>query len=214
MKYQLVIFDWQGTLTDLSAQFVNQFCQTVDTIGLPKVEPAKVIELMHLDICYLIQKLYPEPNYQTQRSALLNHFNLYRLHHHHDVCLYEGVEPLLQKLQSHYVHIGIATAASTATIEAELKYAKLESLVDAYKTPDHSLCKPAPDMLNDLMSEFGCSSEETVMIGDSRCDFEAAMNANVDFIGLHLRSELLVQDILGAQGKVASSIDELHFLLN
>lgn len=212
--YQLVIFDWQGTLTDLRAQFVNQFCHTVDIIGLPKVEPDKVIALMHLDICYLIQKLYPEAAYQTQRAALLNHFNLYRLHHHHDVCLYAGVEELLRKLRNEHIHIGIATAASTATIEAELKHAKLESLIDAYKTPDLALCKPAPDMLIDLMAEFGCDQQETVMIGDSRCDFEAAMNAKIDFIGLHLRSETLVQDILEAKGKVASSIEELHLLLN
>ncbi len=214
MKYQLVIFDWQGTLTNVTLQFAQQFCNTAETLGLPKVEISEVIELMHLDICYLIQTLYPNAACQTQRSAMLHHFNLHRLHHHHHVCLYPGVKTLLQQLRENDVYIGIATAASSATLTAELTYAKLMDCVDAYKTPDHTLCKPAPDMLNELIDEFGCSQKNTVMIGDSRCDFDAAANAGVDFIGLHLRSDAICQDVINSGGKVAFEISELLPLLN
>ncbi len=182
--------------------------------GYSKLRKAEVIELMHLDICYLIQTLYPNAACQTQRSAMLHHFNLHRLHHHHHVCLYPGVKTLLQQLRENDVYIGIATAASSATLTAELTYAKLMDCVDAYKTPDHTLCKPAPDMLNELIDEFGCSQKNTVMIGDSRCDFDAAANAGVDFIGLHLRSDAICQDVINSGGKVAFEISELLPLLN
>lgn len=214
MKYKLVIFDWQGTLTDLSTQYAQQFCLVADKVGLPKVTIEQVKQLMHLDLCYLIQTLYPEPAFQTQRSALLDNFSLYRMHHAHDVCIYAGVKTLLLQLREQGAFLAIATASSLATLLAELNYTELKEYFDAYKTPDHTLCKPAPDMLNELMAEFDVEQSETVMIGDSRCDFDAANNAGVDFIGIHLASETLSQDILAASAFVVTDVSELYPLLN
>ncbi len=214
MKYKLVIFDWQGTLTDVIGQFVKQFFDSAKLIGLPDVDESKLRSLMHLDICYLIQTLYPESVYSSKRSAMFNYFIDYRMHHGHDVCVFPGAKQLIMRLIENNVFIGIATAASLITLKEEVAYAGLTELIDACKTPDHTLGKPAPDMLNELMAEFDCEPKETVMIGDSRCDFEAAQHAKVDFIGLHIRSDALTRDVLNHQSCVACDVSALLPLLN
>lgn len=63
------------------------------------------------------------------------------------------------------------------------------------------------------MDEVGCDKSNTVMIGDSRCDFEAALNANIDFIGIHLRDETLLSDVSKSSNFVADSIASLDSFL-
>jgi len=214
MKYKLVIFDWQGTLTDVVGQFCKQFCHVASSLGLPMINNDKLNPLLHLDICTLVQTLFPEPENHTKRMRMVECFTNYRMHHGHDVCLYDGVQFLLERLNRHDIFIGIATAASQQTITTELACTGLSPLIDAYKTPDHTLCKPAPDMLNELMDELGVNKSETVMVGDSRCDFEAAQHANIDFIGIHMANNALVSDIVESSNCVAKDISSLVTLLN
>ena len=120
---------------------------------------------------------------------------------------------LLENLHQKHIFIAIATAASVSTIEAELEFSNLTKIFDAYCTPDHCLCKPAPDMLNQLMAELGCEMKQTIMIGDSRCDFEAAVHAGVDFIGIHMTNEELITEILDSGNHCVDNISELLPLL-
>ncbi len=212
MKYQLIIFDWQGTLTDIVNQFSSQFVHVSKMLGLPDVEQEKVNSLMNLNTCQLVQTLFPSAD-NHKLTSMLEHFNNYRMQHNHDVCLYSGVRELLELLHEKSLFIAIATAASVNTIEAELEFSNLSKVFDAYCTPDHCLCKPAPDMLNQLMAELGCEPSQTIMIGDSQCDFEAACHAGVDFIGIHMTNELLITEILEANHQCVDSISQLLPLL-
>lgn len=209
MKYKLVIFDWQGTLSDYIGQFAKQFCDVAVQIGLPKIENSQLRPLAHLDLCMIVQNLFPDAEYHTKRMRMVEYFKSYRMHHGHEACLYDGASDLIKKLHEDNVFIGIATAASEQTLKAELTYSGLSTLVDAYRTPDHTLGKPAPDMINELIDEFGCEKNETVMIGDSRSDFESAQHANVDFIGIHIENKHLISDILASSNLIAHDIAAL-----
>lgn len=212
MKYKLVIFDWQGTLIDVMGQFVFQFITVSERLGLPKVNPDEVMSSVHLDLCTLIQTLFPAVE-SHKKQVFIEQFNHYRMHHCHDVCLFEGVNSLLSRLHKKNVFVGIATAASLAMLKEELAFSGLSPFIDVIKTPDHTLCKPAPDMLNEIMAEVGAEKVDTLMIGDSRCDFEAAQNAGIDFIGIHLREQSLITEVLEASGSVVDSIASLNDVL-
>lgn len=212
MSYQLIIFDWQGTLSDSIGQFINEFRTVAKKLGLPQIDIAQLRKLITLDLCTIVQTLFPdESTYkQTQLIELLND---YHLHHIHDVCLYPGVVELLNHLQQERKFLAIATSASQNSISQQLEHIGVTHLFDVVKTPEHTSCKPAPDMLDEIISELAMEKQQAVMIGDSRCDFEAAQNAHIDFIGVNIIDQQLVEDIKAKEQKVVADIEELTSIL-
>lgn len=212
MKYQLVIFDWQGTLTDASRQFVEQFYYVAQCIGMPQIDKKILNGIAGHDLSLLIPRIFPgsDPHKQAVMMEQLQH---YQMQHRHDVYLHQGVSALLNALRDANIFIAIATAASANTIQQELSFTGMDSCFDAVKTPDFSLTKPAPDMLNELMDEFGCDKQHTLMIGDSPCDFGAAQNAGVDFIGIHLWDKALEQTLKTSDISYVENIAQLREVL-
>ncbi len=213
MSYQLIIFDWQGTLTDVRGQYVAQFIEVAAQLGITGIDEAELRERVDMDICQLVTTLLPNID-KHQQFTLIENFKDYRMHHYYDVCLRPGVQPLLDGFKKAGYWLAIATSASLATIEKELSASGLSQLFDVIKTPDHTLNKPAPDMLNEIMVELNCDPKQTVMIGDSRCDFEAAQHAKVSFVGVHIRNQNLLNDIDQADFLSLDKIVDLPSLMD
>ena len=85
-----------------------------------------------------------------------------------------------------------------------------KKLVEIYGGDTFEVKKPHPKPLQEMMTLAGVSPGETVMIGDSKADVEAAINAGTHFIGVSFgfnsRERL---KSFGAQ-YIVDHFDELH----
>jgi phosphoglycolate phosphatase len=61
---------------------------------------------------------------------------------------------------------------------------ELQGMFDATRTADETSSKPHPQMLLELMAEFGVAPERTLMIGDTTHDLQLAANAGTASIGV------------------------------
>lgn len=92
--------------------------------------------------------------------------------------LYDGIEPLLERLSRMGCALGVATSRTRAEVEADPILGSIARyfpiLITADDTPLH---KPHPDPLLAYMARAGCAAEQVLFIGDSAYDMQCAAAA-------------------------------------
>jgi phosphoglycolate phosphatase len=109
-----------------------------------------------------------------------------------EIHLFEGVIEMLLALKAQHYWVTIGTGKSRkgldVTLEREVQvngaHVKLASLFDGTRTADQTQGKPNPQMLFELMREFGVDAGRTLMVGDTTHDLQMALNAGVDAVGV------------------------------
>jgi phosphoglycolate phosphatase len=182
-RFDLIVFDWDGTLFDstaLIATCIQQACQDLGVAVPSRAEAAYVIGLGLNDaLAHAAPGLAPERYPELARR--------YRHHYfadEHGVTLFDGVAELLVELKARQHWLAVATGKSRLGLNSALQSSELGHLFDATRTADETAGKPHPRMLLELISEFGVDAERTLMIGDTTHDLQLAANAGTAAIGV------------------------------
>ncbi len=182
-QFDLVVFDWDGTLFDSTAVIVRSIQNACADLGLPvpdKTQAAYVIGLgLHDALAHVAPTLAPE------RVPELG----VRYRHHyfasqHELSLFEGTLALLSALKSRHHWLAVATGKSRVGLNEALTHVELRGVFDGTRTADETASKPHPRMLLELMDEFGVAPERTLMIGDTTHDLQLAVNAGAHSVAV------------------------------
>lgn len=182
-QYELVVFDWDGTLMDSAAaivQAISSACRDLD------VEPPTEERARHVIGLGLVDALrHAVPNLPASRYAqMADRYRHHYLSEDHTLTLFAGVRDLLDALQAAGLTLAVATGKSRRGLDRALGHSGLAPLFQATRCADESFSKPHPAMLDELMSELGVAPEATVMIGDTIHDLQMARNAGVAGVGV------------------------------
>ncbi|MDP2262278.1 MAG: HAD-IA family hydrolase [Hydrogenophaga sp.] len=208
-QFDLIAFDWDGTLFDSTALITRCIQSAVVDVGgaLPSRESASYVIGMGL-----MQALaHAAPDVPPEQYPLLG--ERYRHHYmaaQHDISLFEGVLPLLGELKTRQHLLTVATGKSRGGLDEVLHTVELVGVFDGSRTADETAGKPHPLMLHELMAEFGVPPERTLMIGDTTHDLQMALNAGCASVGVSYGAH--EPDAFHALGPlhVAHSVRELH----
>jgi phosphoglycolate phosphatase len=182
-RFDLIAFDWDGTLFDSTAIIARCIQAAVRDVGgkEPTYEAASYVIGMGL-----MQALaHAAPDVPPERYPLLG--DRYRHHYfaiQHEISLFDGVLPLLAELKARKFLLTVATGKSRRGLDAALGTAALAGTFDASRTSDQTAGKPDPLMLLELMNEFDVPPERTLMIGDTTHDLQMALNAGCASVGV------------------------------
>ncbi len=208
-RFDLIAFDWDGTLFDSTAIIARCIQAAVRDVGgkEPTFEAASYVIGMGL-----MQALaHAAPDVPPARYPELG--DRYRHHYfaiQHEISLFDGVLPLLDELKSRGFLLTVATGKSRRGLDEALHTSTLAGIFDASRTADQTAGKPDPLMLNELMAELGVPPERTLMIGDTTHDLQMALNAGCASVavsyGAHEPSAFAELKPLA----VAHSVAELH----
>lgn len=181
--YDLVIFDWDGTLYDSTALIVRCIRSACSDLGLPvpsAQDAAYVIGLgLHDALAHVAPTLPPE-----RVPELGLRYRHHYLSRERELSLFEGVLPMLQTLKERNHWLAVATGKSRVGLNEALGHVDLHGVFDGTRTADETASKPHPRMLLELMSEFGVEPDRTLMIGDTTHDLQLALNAGVHSIAV------------------------------
>jgi phosphoglycolate phosphatase len=182
-QFDLIAFDWDGTLFDSTALIVRciqDACRDVGTAVPSNEQAAYVIGLGLRDAL-----LHAAPGFPPARYPELG--DRYRHHYfarQHELVLFEGTLAMLSALKARNHWLAVATGKSRRGLDEALASAELKGVFDATRTADETASKPNPRMLLELMGEMGVAPERTLMIGDTTHDLQMAANAAVPSIGV------------------------------
>ena len=175
-QFDLIAFDWDGTLYDSTQIIVRCIQAAVADVGgkVPNDEQAGYV----IGMALIPALAHAAPDVPKEKYAQLG--ERYRHHyalHHNDLSLFEGILPLLQSLRERQHILTVATGKSRKGLDEALRQVALRGMFDGSRTADETAGKPDPRMLHELMAEFGVSPERTLMIGDTSHDLQMAQNA-------------------------------------
>ncbi len=182
-RYDLIAFDWDGTLFDSTAIIARSIQAAVVDVGgeKPTFEAASYVIGMGL-----MQALaHAAPDVSKEMYPQLG--DRYRYHYfasQHEISLFEGVSPLLADLKNRGHHLVVATGKSRRGLDEALGNVALAGMFDASRTADQTAGKPDPLMLLELMAEFDVPPDRTLMIGDTTHDLQMALNAGCPSVGV------------------------------
>jgi phosphoglycolate phosphatase len=175
-QYDLIAFDWDGTLFDSTKIIVRCIQNAVADVGgsVPSDrEAAYVIGMGLMDALAHAAPDVPRERYPELGASYRKHY----LTHQEDLSLFDGVLPMLAELRARRHILAVATGKSRRGLDDVLRTVELAGLFDASRTADETAGKPDPRMLHELMREFGTEPERTLMIGDTTHDLQMALNA-------------------------------------
>ena len=183
LNFDLIAFDWDGTLFDSTQIIVRSIQLAVADVGgtVPSNEAASyVIGLGLMEALAHAAPDVPQARYPELGQRYRHHYGV----HQNDITLFEGVLPLLLDLKERGHFLTVATGKSRRGLDEALQDVELKGCFDSSRTADETAGKPHPRMLNELMSEFGVKPERTLMIGDTTHDLQMALNAGCASVGV------------------------------
>lgn len=178
LKYQLICFDWDGTLFDSTAVIVSCIQQAVVDLGGARPDAGAAAQVIGLSLGPALARVAPDIA-PGRELALRNRYLYHWARHQDDVQLFEGVLPLLHALRRKGHDLAVATGKSRRGLDSALMRPELQGIFHASRTADETAGKPDPQMMQELMDELACTPEQTLLVGDTTHDLKMAVNAGV-----------------------------------
>ena len=212
LRFPLLVFDWDGTLIDSAAAIVESIQEACRDLGIPVPDHARAAHPIGLGLRQTLEQAIPGLSSQ-EFPRVAERYRHHFLARDPVLPLFPGTGAMLASLQETGHLLAIATGKSRAGLSRALRQTGLDRYFSATRCADQCASKPAPDMLDELMAEFGAEPAETLMIGDTVHDLQMAANAGVAALavsyGAHPRESLLAMNPLAC---VASTGELLQWL--
>ena len=209
LNFDLIAFDWDGTLFDSTQIIVRSIQAAVADVGgtVPSDTAATyVIGLGLMEALAHAAPDVPEARYPELGQRYRHHYGI----HQNDISLFDGVLPLLADLKARGHVLTVATGKSRRGLDEALHAVELKGRFDGSRTADETAGKPHPRMLHELMREFDVAPERTLMIGDTTHDLQMALNAGCASVGVSYGAHEPAAFVELKPRVVAHSVAELH----
>lgn len=181
--YDLIVFDWDGTLADSVAQIVVAMREAITEIGLPARTDAQMRDVIGLGLFEAVNALYPEMT-RTEWARLVEGYRHRYVANHQTTHLFTGAEQVLTELAEQGYWLAVATGKSAKGLARSLDELSLQARFMATRTADKTASKPNPLMLEEILTDLDVPPARALMIGDTEYDLEMAANANVPRVGV------------------------------
>ena len=182
-RFDLIAFDWDGTLFDSTAIIVRCIQAAVRDVGGTVPTDKEAAYVIGMGLMQALAHAAPDvpPEKYTE---LGNRYRFHYIQHQDDLVLFDGVLPLLNDLRERGHLLAVATGKSRRGLDEALHTVQLKGVFDGSRTADQTAGKPHPLMLQELMADFDVLPERLLMIGDTTHDLQMAVNAGCASVGV------------------------------
>ena len=182
-KYELIVFDWDGTLMDSTGHIINCMQQAIKQLAMPPLADNAISHIIGLGLKEAAQALYPNVSDKTINQLAMTYKQIW-LNSPHDPPLFENAYELIRQLNEQDLFLGVATGKSRNGLNKVLQSTVLSDFFHATRCADECFSKPHPQMLEELIDFCGVDPKATLMIGDTQYDLQMAHNAGADSLAI------------------------------
>jgi len=182
-NYDLIVFDWDGTLMDSTAVIAGSIQAACRDLGVEEPDDATARHVIGLGLAEAL--CHAVPHLPAHRHGeLADRYRYHFLAQDGQMPLYAGARDTLDELRAAEYLLAVATGKSRAGLDRVLDSSGLRAYFHASRTADETFSKPHPAMLHELMEDLMVAPERVLMIGDTTHDLQLALNAGVDAVGM------------------------------
>ena len=199
-RFDLIVFDWDGTLLDSAAAIVHAIQAASADLGLPVPADARARHVIGLGLVDALRHAVPEL-VEADYPKMVARYRYHYLAGDHQLNLFDGTQALIEALHGRGYLLAVATGKSRLGLDRALGFSGLGQFFHATRCADESFSKPHPAMLHELMGELGVAPDSCLMIGDTTHDLLMAKNAGVAGLAVSFGAHPVAQ--LEAEGPLA-----------
>jgi phosphoglycolate phosphatase len=177
-RFELLIFDWDGTLMDSAGVIAACIQAASRDMGLAEPSHAEASHIIGLGLRQALETLFPELP-EADHPALADHYRRHYLGQDADIPLFEGAREMIVDLHGRGHTLAVATGKARRGLARAFEHTGLESYFRASRTADETHSKPHPAMIEELLDQLMVEPEQALMIGDTTHDLEMARNAGI-----------------------------------
>jgi phosphoglycolate phosphatase len=182
--FELLVFDWDGTLMDSEERIVASASAAIAELGLPPRSREAIRNIIGLGLPEAMQALYPGLDARSYVRLIDRYRDHFLAEAGSPMPLFPGAAETLTELRAAGFTLAVATGKSRRGLDRALAETQLAGLFAATRCADETRSKPHPQMLLELMAELGRPAAATLMIGDSEYDLQMALEAGVAAVGV------------------------------
>lgn len=182
-SWKLLVFDWDGTLSDSAARIVHAMQNAAADIGIEKADDRAIRDIIGLSLDHAAYQLHPELDGKAVERFSDAYRSRYRSQALGGVQLFPQVAATLATLKQHFT-LAVATGKGRAGLDRELAESGLAEFFALTRCADETRSKPDPQMLKEIMTDIDVTPAETLMIGDTEFDLEMAERARAGAVAV------------------------------
>ena len=182
-QFDLLIFDWDGTLMDSAGVIVDSIQRACEDIGLAAPGDRASRQIIGLGLVQALQTLLPDLP-ADDYPRLVERYRHHYLGRDDLIPLFDGVASAIPELKASGYQLAVATGKSRHGLERALAASKLGECFAATRCADQTHSKPHPAMVLELIAELDADPARTLVIGDTSHDLLMAANAGVASLGV------------------------------
>lgn len=182
-RYDLIVFDWDGTVMDSTAVIASSIKQACRDLALPVPSDSAARYVIGMGLSEALRHAVPSAE-EAQYEALTQRYRYHFLAQDMAIPLFAEARETIVELHERGYWLAVATGKNRNGLKRALEASGLEKYFHATRTADMTLSKPNPLMLIEIMDELGLQAERVLMVGDTTHDLQMAINAGVDAVGV------------------------------
>lgn len=175
-QFDLLVFDWDGTLVDSTGHIAASIQAACADLGLPIPQTSDARHVIGLGMHDALAYLLPDLEEHRYR-ALANRYRYHFLAGDDAVEAFPKVNEGIAQLEEQGFMLAVATGKSRVGLDRALGKFAFGTRFTTTRCGDEGFPKPHPDMLNHIMGFTGVPASRTLMIGDTSHDLQLAANA-------------------------------------
>ena len=217
MRYDLVIFDLDGTLLNTIGDLAASVDYVMRSRNLPEHSDAEYRQMVGGGIKRLVERALPaslaaDEAYVEECVAQFRRYYVENIDRY--TRPYEGMPALLHRLQRCGVKVAVAsnkfqhgTERLVAKFFSDIEFVAIEG------NREGAPLKPDPQIVRNIMTIADISAERTIMVGDSGIDIRTAAAAGIASVGVAWGFRFAEELYDAGATDVVSTISELEELL-
>lgn len=184
-KYDYVIFDFDGTVTDTGEGILKSLAYSFEQMGQPVPDLSDLKKFIGPPIHYSYVTFYNVPEDEVA-EYIRKYRERYRKIGIFECFVYDGMRQTLESLRSQGIKTGIASSKPIKLVYDVMEHLDLTGLFDAVVGTqfDDSSHAGKTDLVLESMQKLGAVRERTLMVGDRYFDIDGAKGAGVDSVGV------------------------------
>lgn len=183
-RFDLIIFDWDGTLANSIDWIVHCIQQAATKQGCNTPETQAIKDIIGLSIEQALQTLFPDCDGQTQQAIAQAYATAFFSKPISRDDLFPGVYDTLRQLKDQGYQLAVATGKKSSGLQKAIQGTEVADLFVTTRSADQTASKPNPLMIEEIVNELGVSKQRTLMVGDSVHDLQMALNAEIASIAV------------------------------
>jgi phosphoglycolate phosphatase len=182
-RYDLIVFDWDGTVVDSTAVIANSIQAACRDLDLPVPSDEAARHVIGMGLQQALRHAVPKAP-ETMIQPLVERYRHHYFAQDEDILLFDGARDTIAGLYDAGYRLAVATGKSRAGLDRSMRASGMDVYFHATRTADQTFSKPHPAMLLELMDELDVEPGRVLMVGDTTHDLQMAINAGVEAVGM------------------------------